>query len=249
MNLWTSLDAIRAHSPCESGWQRLLKYLGKTRADAEPLHLSTIARALDWTDVRWVITRIGGDFSKAFAQWNRPEMDRSTIEFAVDIAATDPTFDPARPSVPRVIAPAPDLAARVAALEARIGSSLMMRVTMTPDGQITTATAPTPSPAPEPERHKWDAGLRVWGESVLTLRQITGTATSQQAGVAIADELTRQHREILALRRERDEAAKAERQRIAGALEMRAKRSIPANYREAYELAARLIRANDVNQA
>ena len=37
----TTLNAIRAHSPCASGYARLLAYLGKTKADDEPLPFLT----------------------------------------------------------------------------------------------------------------------------------------------------------------------------------------------------------------
>ena len=36
--LTTTLNRIRVHHPCESGWRKLLLYLGKTQPDDEPLH-------------------------------------------------------------------------------------------------------------------------------------------------------------------------------------------------------------------
>ena len=33
----TTLNAIKAHNPCEHGWKQLLHHLGKTEADDEPL--------------------------------------------------------------------------------------------------------------------------------------------------------------------------------------------------------------------
>ena len=38
----TTLNAIRQHSLGEDGWEKLLKHLGKTKADDEPLKFSTI---------------------------------------------------------------------------------------------------------------------------------------------------------------------------------------------------------------
>jgi hypothetical protein len=38
----TTLNAIREHSPCADGWAKLLRHLGKTQADDEPLALTTI---------------------------------------------------------------------------------------------------------------------------------------------------------------------------------------------------------------
>ena len=40
--LYTTLNKIRARSPCESGWTKLLEHLGKTTADDEPLPFSVI---------------------------------------------------------------------------------------------------------------------------------------------------------------------------------------------------------------
>lgn len=39
MTTYTTLNKIRAHSPCASGWEKLLNHLGKTKADDEPLAL------------------------------------------------------------------------------------------------------------------------------------------------------------------------------------------------------------------
>ena len=38
----TTLNEIREHFPCKDGWEILLKHLGKTKADDEPLELLTI---------------------------------------------------------------------------------------------------------------------------------------------------------------------------------------------------------------
>jgi len=37
----TTLNEIKKHCPCEDGWKKLLKHLGKTKADDEPLPLVT----------------------------------------------------------------------------------------------------------------------------------------------------------------------------------------------------------------
>jgi hypothetical protein len=42
----TTLNEIRASGPCEGGWQKLLRHLGKTKADDEPLPILTILDAL-----------------------------------------------------------------------------------------------------------------------------------------------------------------------------------------------------------
>ena len=38
----TTLNKIRAHSPCRDGWEKLLRHLGKSAADDEPLLIETI---------------------------------------------------------------------------------------------------------------------------------------------------------------------------------------------------------------
>ena len=42
MTIYTTLNKIRAHQPCQEGWEKLLRHLGKTQADDEPLDLLTI---------------------------------------------------------------------------------------------------------------------------------------------------------------------------------------------------------------
>jgi len=49
----TTLNLIRAHSPCESGWQTLLRSLGKTKADDEPLSITRILDSNGLNDALW----------------------------------------------------------------------------------------------------------------------------------------------------------------------------------------------------
>ena len=51
--LTTTLDAIRAHRPCESGWRKLLAHLGKTTADDEPVPFETILDSNGLEDALW----------------------------------------------------------------------------------------------------------------------------------------------------------------------------------------------------
>jgi len=51
--LYTTLNKIRACSPCESGWTKLLKHLGKTSADDEPLPFSVILESNELDDALW----------------------------------------------------------------------------------------------------------------------------------------------------------------------------------------------------
>ena len=52
----TTLAAIRAASPCESGWKKLLAVLGKTKADSEPLDLLTVLNSNGLDDALWVMS-------------------------------------------------------------------------------------------------------------------------------------------------------------------------------------------------
>ena len=49
----TTLNRIRAHSPCTEGWTKLLAYLGKTHADDEPLPFSVILASNGLDDALW----------------------------------------------------------------------------------------------------------------------------------------------------------------------------------------------------
>jgi len=51
----TTLNAIRLHRPCETGWRKLLKHLGKTSADDEPLSLLTILDSNGLNDALWCL--------------------------------------------------------------------------------------------------------------------------------------------------------------------------------------------------
>jgi hypothetical protein len=56
----TTLNKIRAHSPCASGWARLLKNLGKTCADDEPLAITTILDSNGVDDALWCLRAVDG---------------------------------------------------------------------------------------------------------------------------------------------------------------------------------------------
>lgn len=56
----TTLNKIRAHEPCESSWKNLLKNLGKTKADDEPLALTTILESNGFDDALWCLSAVDG---------------------------------------------------------------------------------------------------------------------------------------------------------------------------------------------
>ena len=53
MTITTTLNRIRAHSPCEDGWRKLLSGLGKTAADDEPLPFARIVEINGLEDALW----------------------------------------------------------------------------------------------------------------------------------------------------------------------------------------------------
>ena len=53
MTITTTLNRIRAHSPCRGGWEKLLRHLGKTHADDEPVPFSVIVASNGLDDALW----------------------------------------------------------------------------------------------------------------------------------------------------------------------------------------------------
>ena len=69
-NSITTLREIRGHKPCQNGWGKLLKHLGKTRADDEPLHLMTILESNGFIDALWCLRAAALDqLSRHFQAW------------------------------------------------------------------------------------------------------------------------------------------------------------------------------------
>lgn len=53
--LQTTLNAIREHSPCAEGWEKLLDSLGKTKADDEPLEFEHILESNGLDHALWAL--------------------------------------------------------------------------------------------------------------------------------------------------------------------------------------------------
>lgn len=53
MSITTTLNRIRAHIPCREGWEKLLKGLGKTAADDEPLPFARVVEINGLDDALW----------------------------------------------------------------------------------------------------------------------------------------------------------------------------------------------------
>ena len=75
MQVTTTLNRIREHSPCIDGWAKLLKHLGKTKADDEPVPFSVILESNGLDDALWCCRA-------------EPQHDNLWRHFAVDCAET-----------------------------------------------------------------------------------------------------------------------------------------------------------------
>ena len=56
----TTLNKIREHSPCHEGWTKLLRNLGKTKADDEELLITTILDSNGLDDALWSLRAVDG---------------------------------------------------------------------------------------------------------------------------------------------------------------------------------------------
>ena len=56
--MFTTLNQIRANSPCASGWKKLLVHLNKTIADAEPLNIATVIDRNGLDDALWCLQAV-----------------------------------------------------------------------------------------------------------------------------------------------------------------------------------------------
>ena len=89
----TTLNKIRSHNPCCEGWEKLLKHLGKKKADDEPVSLKTILESNGIDDALWCLRTVD-DIDKEerlFAVWCARQVqhlikDQRSIT-AIDVAA------------------------------------------------------------------------------------------------------------------------------------------------------------------
>ena len=88
----TTLNKIRAAGPCERGWRKLLKGLGKTEADDAPLPFATILKINGLYDALWCCRTVPGHDRewRLYAVWcaRRVEhlMTDSRSKAALDVA-------------------------------------------------------------------------------------------------------------------------------------------------------------------
>ena len=90
MTMHVTLNAIRKHSPCQDGWTKLLTHLGKTKADDEPLRLSTVLESNGLDDCLWCMRALP------------PEYDDQARLLVCDIAERALRFVPDGENRPRI---------------------------------------------------------------------------------------------------------------------------------------------------
>lgn len=76
--IYATLNKIRAHNPCSDGWVKLLRYLGKTQADDEPLALATILDSNGLDDALWCLRAVDGHERemRLYAVWCARQVQR-----------------------------------------------------------------------------------------------------------------------------------------------------------------------------
>ena len=88
----TTLNAIREHSPCADGWAKLLRHLGKTQADDDPLPILTVLESNGLDDALWALRAVHGREReiRLFAVWCARQvqhlMTDNRIVDALDVA-------------------------------------------------------------------------------------------------------------------------------------------------------------------
>ncbi len=67
----TTLNAIRECDPCTDGWSKLLRHLGKTKPDDEPVTLATILESNGLDDALWCLRAVNDidRDARLFAVW------------------------------------------------------------------------------------------------------------------------------------------------------------------------------------
>ena len=71
IEMQTTLNKIREHSPCHEGWSKLLRTLNKTKADDEPLSIITVLDSNGLDDALWCLRAVAGHDReiRLFAVW------------------------------------------------------------------------------------------------------------------------------------------------------------------------------------
>ena len=124
----TTLNAIRSHSPCESGWTKLLAYLRKTKADDEPISLIEIIKSNGLDDALWCLRAVDGHDKeiRLYAVWCARQVQHlMTDKRSVDALDVSEAF--ANGKVTEKELAAARAAARAAAWDARAAARAAVR--------------------------------------------------------------------------------------------------------------------------
>ena len=105
----TTLNKIRSNDPCKDGWTKLLKHLGKTEADDEPLTILTILDSNGIEDALWCFCAVDGferekrllavAFARGVQHLDKTGVAKATLDVAERFAngdATDEELDASR---------------------------------------------------------------------------------------------------------------------------------------------------------
>ena len=127
----TTLNAIREHQPCADGWAKLLRHLGKTKADHEPVLIRTILDSNGLDDALWCLRAVTGHDReiRLYAVWCARRVQHLMIDprsiAALDVAeryannlATEHDLEAARDAAWDAAREAAGAAARAAARDA-----------------------------------------------------------------------------------------------------------------------------------
>ena len=114
--MYTTLNAIREHHPCKAGWEKLLKHLGKTSADDEPLSLLTVLESNGLGHALWCFCAVDGfekeklllgiGFAREVERWMPDESKKSlhVFERYANGLVTQKEFEAARAVAARAAA-------------------------------------------------------------------------------------------------------------------------------------------------
>ena len=79
----TTLNKIRSYQLCESGWVKLLKHLGKTQADDEPLDFLTILESNGLDDTLWCLKAAPKEWEpniRMYAIWCAKQVEHLMVD-------------------------------------------------------------------------------------------------------------------------------------------------------------------------
>jgi hypothetical protein len=182
MILSTTLWRIRQHSPCRDGWAKLLKHLGKTGADNEPLAIVTILDSNGLDDAIWCLRAVSGHDReiRLYAVWCARQVQhlmkdsRSIASLDVAERFANGKADKDELSDARVSAlAAGDAAWAAMAAAGAVAKAVAGAATLADAGAATLAAWG----ACDAARAAWDAALAAWG-ATWAARAAAGAAWS-----------------------------------------------------------------------